>query len=96
MGGIEKKITILDVFAVISTILISVIGYLNIATQNRIITGQAQTNSELGKMREEANEDRIFLRLLEGRTSRVEMDVKKSLRLSQDNRESIVKLGGLK
>jgi regulator of extracellular matrix RemA (YlzA/DUF370 family) len=89
-----KKITVLDVFIVILTILISIIGYLNIATQNRIIAGQTQTNAELGKMREEAHTDRIFLRVLEGRTSRVELDVKKSLGLSYSNREEIVKLKG--
>lgn len=94
MASISKKITMLDIFAALTLMLIGIVGYLNITTQNRIIDGQKDTNISLDKINDTLNIYNARLENHDGRISRNTEDVKKSVGLSHSNRERISKLEG--
>ena len=63
MPSLSNKITILDVFAALSTILIGVVGYLNSANQNLIINGQTRMANTQEAMQKELSNTNSLLRV---------------------------------
>ena len=75
MASISKKMTILDIVAVITIPLIGVIGYLNDDKQRLIIESQRATNATLEKVVETLTLFSVRFENHEGRISRTEQDV---------------------
>jgi hypothetical protein len=84
MTSISKKITILDIVAILTIPLLAVIGYMNNEKQKTFIAGQDAMNIELKEIRKEMRATSIKSENHEGRISRAEDDVKE-IRDTQGN-----------
>ena len=88
MASISKKMTILDIVAIITIPLIGVIGYLNDDKQKLIIESQRATNATLEKVIETLTLFSVKFENHEGRISRTEQDVDELLQFHLNIRQN--------